>query len=122
MAVVLSSAQSWKVTNYVNYARTLLQDTVDSPYRYSTTDLVRSLNIALGEMRKLRPDLFPGGDFPIFDGAGNDTDVVPVDAMYFMPIVMFMVGYAQLRDDEEVQDQRAAAFLAIFQAKLTTVS
>jgi len=28
----------------------------------------------------------------------------------------------QLRDDEETQDQRAAAFLSMFQAKLTTVS
>jgi hypothetical protein len=32
------------------------------------------------------------------------------------------VGMMQLRDDEEVQDQRAAAFLSMATAKLTTVS
>ena len=107
------------MTNYVNQARVLLQDTVDSPYRYPTIDIVNTLSIGIREMRKLRPDMFPGGTFVTYDGTSNDVDVVLIDPMYFMTLLMFIVGYVQLRDDEEVQDQRAAAFLSMFQAKLT---
>jgi len=39
-----------------------------------------------------------------------------------MALVYYIVGFIQLRDDEEVQDQRAAAFLSLFNAKLGTVS
>lgn len=70
-------------------------------------------------MRRLRPDMFPGGVFYMPDGVDNSTTLIDIDPMYVMPLIMFIVGYAQLRDDEEVQDQRAAAFLGMFQAKLT---
>lgn len=108
------------VQKYVAAARTLLQDTVNSPYRYSDADLLLALSDAFPEAKKLRPDLFITTtlqDFP-----ANDTTVVTFDPMYRMALVYYMVGKMQLRDDEETQDQRAAAFLSMFQAKLTTVS
>jgi hypothetical protein len=45
-----------------------------------------------------------------------------MDEMYRMPMVYYVVGLMQLRDDEEVQDQRAAAFMSMFNAKLTSVA
>jgi len=111
------------VSSYISIARTLLQDTVDSPYRYSDSDLVVALNVGLGEIWRLRRDLFLGRSFaPKFDGADNTTDIVPLDEGYRMALVYYIVGFIQLRDDEEVQDQRAAAFLSLFNAKLGTVS
>lgn len=108
------------VSDYVDYARELLQDTKNSPYRYSDASLVRALSLALPEAKKLRPDLFLNVTIPAI--TANDATAVPMDEMYRTSLVYYMCGIAQLRDDEEVQDQRAAAFLGMFQAKLTTVS
>lgn len=108
------------VQDYVNLTRTLLQDTVNSPYRYTDLDLVISLTTAFPRAKKLRPDLFlTYPTLPSF--VVNDTTPVNFDPMYRMALVFFMVGFAQLRDDEEVQDQRAAAFMNLFVAELTTV-
>lgn len=108
------------VSDYVDFARELLQDTKNSPYRYSDASLVRALALSLPEAKKLRPDLFLNVTIPTI--AANDGTAVPMDPMYRSALVYYMCGIAQLRDDEEVQDQRAAAFLTMFQAKLTTVS
>ena len=108
------------VQDYVTYARELLQDEVNSPYRYSDASLLRALSASFMEAKKLRPDLFLTTALQSF--TVNDTTAVTFDPMYRMALVYFMCGMAQMRDDEEVQDQRAAAFLSIFQAKLTTVS
>lgn len=108
------------VADYVAQARELLQDEVASPYRYSDTSLVNALSNAFPEAKKLRPDLFlvtPLQSFSVVD-----TTAVTFDPMYRMALVYYMVGMMQLRDDEEVQDQRAAAFLSLFASKLSTVS
>jgi len=105
-----------KVSDYVDYARELLQDTKNSPYRYSDTSLVRALALSLPEAKKLRPDLFVGVTIPSI--TVNDATAVPMDEMYRTALVYYMCSIAQLRDDEEVQDQRAAAFMALFQQKL----
>jgi hypothetical protein len=108
------------VNQYVAYARTLLQDTYDAPYRYSDSDLVLALSLAMQEAKKLRPDLFINKTLQTF--TANDATVVVMDEMYRVPLVFYMCGTAQLRDDENVQDQRAAAFLALFNTKLLTVA
>ena len=104
------------VADYISLARTLLQDTVDSPYRYSTTDLALALSLALTEAKKLRPDLFIGIELQSF--TDTSSTAVVWDEMYRMALVYYMCGHVQLRDDEEVQDQRAAAFLGMFRAQL----
>lgn len=111
------------VDKYVSFARELLQDEKDSPYRYSDASLVRALSLALPEAKKLRPDLFIGVTSQSFTTADiAAATVVNMDEMYRSALVYYMAGIAQLRDDEEVQDQRAAAFLGIFTAKLSTVA
>jgi|SRR6185436_924879 len=108
------------VDKYVSFIRELLQDENNSPYRYSDTSIVRALSIAMPEAKKLRPDLFIGVTIPTF--TVNDTTVVPMDEMYRLALAYFCVGMMQLRDDEEVQDQRAAAFMQMATAKLTQVA
>jgi hypothetical protein len=106
------------VSDYVSYARILLQDQVDSPYRYPDSDLVTGLNLAFPEAKLLRPDLFLTTQLQAFSGV--DGTVVTFEPMYAIALVYYMCGQAQLRDDEEVQDQRAAAFLSLFAQKLRT--
>jgi hypothetical protein len=114
---------------YLDEARRLLQDEV-TPFRYEDDDLVGALNIGLMEARRVRADLFlPIGDVPYFappaDHVAADATLrgtaVPLDKMYRSTLVYYIVGRAQLRDDESTTDQRAAALITNFTAQLLTV-
>lgn len=109
-----------KVSDYLTETRRLLQDEID-PFRYPDADLVDALNIGLLEARRLRADLFlPLFDIPYF--AATDTaKPVTMDPMYRHTLVYYMVGRAQLRDDESTTDSRAAALLTKFTAQLLTI-
>lgn len=107
------------VGDYVTKARELLQDQAVGNYRYADAELVSALALSLPEAKLLRPDLFLTGvlqNFTVSDIAANTA--VSFDPMYRMALVYYMCGQAQLRDDEETQDQRAAAFLSMFTSKL----
>lgn len=105
------------VSDYVNLARTLLQDSV-APYRYSDDDLVTNLNLAIFEARTRRPDLFlTVASLPQF--TTNGSTAVSLDQQYRLPMVYFMCGLAQLRDEESTQDARSAVFMNRFTALLT---
>lgn len=110
------------VAKYITSARVLLQDTVDSPYRYSDGELITGLNIAILEARKLRPDLFLAEDFSLPEFTANDATAVPIDAQYRPAFLYYMIGHAQLRDDEPTQDNRAAALLGRFTSQLMTLT
>src|SRR5690349_10433924 len=109
------------VADYVTEARTLLQDTVET-YRYSDASLVSALNIGILTARRLRPDLFLSGTIPSFTEADiASSTAFDMDVQYRVPFVYFIVGHAQLRDEEDVQDQRAAAFIGKFTTQLTVL-
>lgn len=113
------------VGQYLAEARVLLQDTVDTAYRYSDKELVDCLNIGILEARRLRADLF----LPRFEIPWADPDIpdpkavkVPIDPIYRPALVYYVVGRAQLRDDEATTDQRASAFMGKFTAQLMSVN
>jgi hypothetical protein len=110
------------VSQYIAESRTLLQDVI-APYRYADADLLSTLNMALQTSYRLRADLFLGSAssaIPSF--VVNDTTAVPMDPMYRAPIVHFMVGHAQLRDEEDTQDSRAVALMNDFKGSLLSVA
>jgi hypothetical protein len=110
------------VQDYLDRARALLLDTVE-PYRYSTVDLVQNLNQGILEARRLRPELFLGSldaSLPEFTDAVL-TASVPIDPMYRVSFVYYICGHAQLRDEENTQDTRAAAFLNKFTSQMLTI-
>lgn len=110
------------VQDYIDRARVLLLDEVE-PYRYPTADLVENLNMGILETRRLRPDVLQSyfrtslPDFSVSDL----TATVPVDPQYRVAFVYYICGHAQLRDEENTQDSRAAAFLNKFVAQMTTI-
>jgi hypothetical protein len=107
------------VADYVRETRTLLQDVVP-PYRYTDPELLSTLNMGMLEARKIRADLFLGvASVPTYSAV--DTTAVVMDQQYRVSFIYFMAGHAQLRDEEDTQDSRAAAFLAKFSSQLTTV-
>jgi hypothetical protein len=105
------------VAQLVALARTLTQDTV-APYRYADPDFVTALNAGLLESRRLRPDFYAGSSVPSYSTV--DTTAVTIDEQYRLAFVYYMCGMAQLRDEEETQDTRAAAFMALFERSLTS--
>ena len=90
-------------------------------------ELLQALNIAFTEVRRLRPDLFlPNFVIPHFQYTEVEpppvkTTPVPFEPMYRMALVYYMVGHAQLRDDESTTDARAASLLTKFAAQMLTI-
>lgn len=112
------------VGDVISDARALLQDTYSSGYRYSTADLYAYLNTALLEMRRVRPDIFRsyiGQVTPSFQ-EGDEAEPFPVSELFFSPVVFYVTGFAELRDDEFTVDARAITLMNQFVAKLVTVA
>ena len=111
------------VADYVKEARDLLQDTVPT-YRYADASLISALNLAILTARRNRPDLFMDvvtiPQFTTADIAAGKA--FAMDGQYRVAFLFFMVGYAQLRDEEDTQDTRAAAFIGKFTQQLMTLS
>lgn len=103
--------------------RTLVQDTDVSSgeYRYSTDSIITNLNQCMMELFRIRPDLFleTGYVVPEFD-IGNLDAPIPIEAQYIPPVVYYVVGLTQARDDEQNQDARATGFLKVFQSAVVT--
>jgi hypothetical protein len=110
------------IQDFIDRTRTILLDEIE-PYRYPDRDLVEALNMAIFEIRRLRPDIvrpFFRGSVPQFS-TSDKAAVVPVDVQYRPAILYYICGQAQLRDDEITQDSRAAAFLNKFTAQMLTI-
>ena len=110
------------VGDYVTQARTLLLDNLE-PYRYPNSDIVVALNLGVLEATRLRPDLFyktlRTTLNPSYTASVLTTPVV-FDPRYRTALLNYIVSYAQLRDDEPTQDQRAVGFRNMFVAQFTT--
>jgi hypothetical protein len=104
------------VAHYVADARTLLQDLVPD-HRYDDPSLLTALNAALLEARRIKPELFVynleyGGQVQSFKVV--DDTYVDIEPQFRLAIVHGIIGHALERDQEDYQDQRATAFLALF--------
>jgi hypothetical protein len=100
------------VQDYITEARVLLQDQV-APYRYPDDDLLTAFNMAVLDSRRLRPDLWIGvTTLPSFTAV--DPTTVNIDSQYRTAFVFYICGSAQMRDEEETQDTRAAAFMTAY--------
>lgn len=117
MSGVLSSVQ-----DYVTDVRTIILDKVQ-PFRYPDDSIVEALNIALLEGRRLRADLFVcryGNDVPHF-GPAVSGDIVPIEPQFRLAFIYGIAAHTLLRDEEDVQDQRANTFLERFHDMLVGV-
>jgi hypothetical protein len=109
------------VQDYVTDIRTLLQDVVQ-PYRYDDPSLLTAFNVALLEGRRVRPDLFVyshHSKVPSFKTVDNTE--VNIEPMFRLAFVFAGASHAIMRDQEDVQDQRATSFNAMFTEMLTGI-
>jgi hypothetical protein len=105
------------VSDYLTASRIILQDEV-TPYRYSDASLILALNLGLLETRRIRPDIFlKVATVPTYT---TTTQTVAFDPQYRVALLYYICGQAQLRDDEQTQDTRAAIFMNKFTSQLLT--
>lgn len=109
----------------ITESRELLQDTV-TEYRYSDTFLVGILNRGLQALSRIRPDafydLFDANDLnvpEVTDGTPASDQVAwtttfPFEGQFFPPLVSYIVGMAEVQDDEFTWDSRAGILLTQF--------
>jgi hypothetical protein len=105
------------VGKIIGYVRALLQDTYEPAYRYLDAELIDALNAGLLDARRMRPDLFlyTPTDVPAYS---TTSEVVDIDQQYRLALVYFILGTMQLRDEEDVQDARATAYMLKFTSML----
>lgn len=98
-------------------ARVILNDT--SSDRYTDDQLVSDFNYAISTTKGLRPDLFILGEvLPEYTSADLAEDF-PLPEIVSHGFVYFLVGNAELRDDEFAVDGRAMTLLSVYRRNLT---
>ena len=113
------------VGDLIGQVRTLLQDTdnTSGSYRYSTDSIIMALNQGSADLFRIRPDLYLETGFVVKSySIGHLDENIVVEPQYVSPLVFYVVGLVQARDDEQTQDARAAAFLQTFQKAVLTVA
>lgn len=112
--------------NLVTEARVLLQDTDTTVRRYSDTKLIDILNRGLQDLARIRPDsmydLYVSNDLTVPElvesSPGGDQTLWTVDfgleMQFYSPLVSYLVGVAEIVDDEYTEDGRAAFLLGQF--------
>lgn len=110
----------------VTEARELLQDTDIDQRRYTNATLLNILNRGLQDLSKLRPDftyvLYSANSLEVPEivesGAGpgqlNWTETFALEMWFYNRLVEYVVGVAEITDDEYTQDGRAALMLQLF--------
>ncbi len=114
----------------VTEARVLLQDTVDGSYRYSDVDLLAIYNRALQALGRIRPDamydLYANNSLNVPElvesSPGPDQvdwdDPFGLEMQFFNPLVHYVVGMAEITDDEYTEDGRAQLLLGAFKQNI----
>jgi hypothetical protein len=114
-----------QVGGIIAQVRTLLQDVslAGSEYRYSDDSLIMNLNMGLLEMFRMRPDIFLFDYFAVPQYTLGDFNTpITIEQQFVPSLVYYIVGMAQLRDDEGDQDERASGFLSKFTSMLMAVA
>jgi len=114
--------------NLITEARELLQDT-DTPFRFTDSYMLNTLNRGLQELGRIRPDAF----YDLYDAnALNIPEIVDDDAAiapqydwattfqinmhYFTPLMTYVIGSIEATDDEFTLEGRAMMFLQSFRS------
>lgn len=119
-----------KYQDLVSEARVLLQDTDAILQRYSDTKLLDILNRGLQDLARIRPDsmydLYVDNNLTVpelvLSSPGPDqtiwTDDFGIEMQFYPPLVSYLVGVAEIVDDEYTVDGRAAFLLRQFRSSV----
>lgn len=108
------------VGQVVDAARVIVQDATP-PYRFDTRTIAGYVSEAIGEARRVRPDLFLTtlrNALPVYTEA-DLAQAIPMPDAYFSQIVNYVAGRIDLREDAFAQDGRAITLIQAFGVSLT---
>lgn len=112
----------------ITRVRRILQDktkvglpTDEAEFRYSDEELLDTVNDAMTEVRRLRPDLFINSGFAVPEATSADNTILLED-YYFMCLVYMTAGMVMLQDDEFSLDSRAVNLLNKGTSQLLTTN
>lgn len=112
--------------NLVYESREMLQDTDADDPRYADSTLLNILNRGLQDLGRIRPDiaynLFSDNSLNIPEivetspGAGQViwSDPFGLEMQFYPAMLSYLVGVAEITDDEYSEDGRAALFMQAF--------
>lgn len=111
------------IGDVIQAARVILQDQ-EPEFRYTDANLYGAFSEAISEVRRLRPDLVIASLFdPPTSYTSADAGVAfPITAMYRVAVTNYLVGRAELQDDQFNSDGRASSMLSAFKAQLSTAT
>jgi len=109
----------------IDEAREILQDT-DTPYRYDDSILLNILNRALQEVGRIRPDAFWStfltDDIVVPEVTTLDLSTTfPIPMQFYLPVVSFIVAWAEVLDDEFTTDGRAGMLMQQFKTQVLSI-
>ena len=80
--------------------------------RYTEPELIGFVVDALQGMRNMRPDIFVG-QLNTAIGTLTSASVLPVEEMYFRPLVDYVIARAETKDAEHVVSARAELMMKL---------
>lgn len=96
----------------IDLARIPLND--DDKVRYSDEQLLQFANQGILAISKRRPDLFIGQFSNLPDGEAALTDYFQIEPAYAQLLADWIVGRAEMTDDEHADSGRASVFVNLF--------
>lgn len=111
---VLTSPRSFQ--QLIDRARFALKD--DAKFRYADAELLVYSNLALGIIKRRRPDLFYGTyGTPLV--SYELVDNYPLPPEYESPLVNYLIARSEAKTGEFADESRAAFFFGLFDSGLT---
>lgn len=101
------------VQELIDSARVVLND--EDAVRYTNPQMVEYANDALRELKILRPDWFLG-QYTAAPVTYGQNDTMPIPDQYTVYVKDYLVFKANMRDEEQTSEARAAAFLSRFRS------
>lgn len=119
---------AWTVGGLVAEARQMLNDVVpiSGAPRFPDADLVAAINEGMLQVRAKRPDAFLRFGLrlplPIYVLPTDLNTVLPVENMFYSPLLFYVVGRSELTEDTFSDDSRAVTLMNKFTTQLLKVS
>jgi hypothetical protein len=107
----------------IDEAREILQDS-EVPYRFADPLVLNLLNRALQELGRIRPDAFWAtfdADDIVVPEVTDLTVTFPLPMQFYLPVVSFIVAWAEIVEDEFTQDGRASILLQQFKTQVMSL-
>lgn len=105
-----------QVARVIGEVRRVTQDTNPDAPRNSNQDIRAAANMAVQDIRRVRPDLFLG----MFDAVPDliTASSLDIEDMFLSPLVHLTVAYVMMASNEYNVDGAAANFLSLGRAQL----